>query len=151
MARLLDRYKKEIVPQLQKKCGRTNVMSLPRLQKIVVNMGVGKALQDKNRMEQSADQLTAICCQRRSRRPARRRVPPSGHRSAAASRRGRRMYSSPSAVSVALPRIPTSAPIQRALTAKLFDRPDRATVFPEINSEGVNFTHDGITFRHQHP
>ena len=55
MARLLDKYKKEIVPALQQKFGRTNVLSLPKLQKIVVNMGVGKALQDKNRMEQSAE------------------------------------------------------------------------------------------------
>ena len=64
MSRLHDRYKKEIVPQLQKKFGRDNVLSLPKLQKIVVNMGVGKALQDKNRMEQAAEQLTSICGQR---------------------------------------------------------------------------------------
>ena len=64
MARLLERYQKEIVPQLAEKLGRTNVNSLPKLQKIVVNMGVGKALQDKNRMEQAAEQLDA------DRRPA---------------------------------------------------------------------------------
>ena len=45
-------------PRLQEKLGRENVLSLPKLQKIVVNMGVGKALQDKNRMEQAAEQLT---------------------------------------------------------------------------------------------
>ena len=44
MARLLDRYKTDIAPALSKKLGRTNPFSLPRLQKIVVNMGVGKAL-----------------------------------------------------------------------------------------------------------
>ena len=64
MARLLDRYQKEIVPALAKKLGRENVLSLPRLQKIVVNMGVGKALQDKNRMEQAAEQLTQITGQK---------------------------------------------------------------------------------------
>ena len=64
MARLQERYQKEIIPQLQTKLGRQNVLSLPKLQKIVVNMGVGKALQDKNRMEQSAEQLTSICGQR---------------------------------------------------------------------------------------
>jgi large subunit ribosomal protein L5 len=64
MARLADRYKKEIVPKLTEKLGRANVLSLPRLRKIVVNMGVGKALQDKNRMEQSAEQLTQIVGQR---------------------------------------------------------------------------------------
>src|SRR5437660_10392197 len=64
MARLLDRYSKEIVPALAKRFGRTNQLSLPRLRKIVVNMGVGKALQDKNRMEQAAEQLAQITGQR---------------------------------------------------------------------------------------
>src|SRR6266513_1770752 len=64
MARLQERYVKEMVSQLQSKLGRKNVLSLPRLQKIVVNMGVGKALQDKNRMEQAAEQLTQICGQK---------------------------------------------------------------------------------------
>ena len=64
MARLQDKYSKEIVVKLQEKLGRKNVLSLPRLQKIVVNMGVGKALQDKNRMEQAAENLTSIAGQR---------------------------------------------------------------------------------------
>jgi large subunit ribosomal protein L5 len=64
MARLMDRYSKEIVPRLAEKFGRTNRLSLPRLQKIVVNMGVGKALQEKTRMEQAAEQLTQITGQR---------------------------------------------------------------------------------------
>jgi len=51
MARLMDRYSQEIVPQLKTKLGRQNVLSLPKLQKIVINMGVGKALQDKDRMK----------------------------------------------------------------------------------------------------
>jgi large subunit ribosomal protein L5 len=46
--RLLDRYNKEIVPALGQKLGRTNRLSLPKLTKIVLNMGVGKALQDKS-------------------------------------------------------------------------------------------------------
>src|SRR5271155_2897292 len=64
MARVFERYKKEILPKLAEKFGRSNALSLPRLRKIVVNMGVGKALQDKNRMEQSAEQLTQITGQR---------------------------------------------------------------------------------------
>src|SRR6516162_11283032 len=64
MARLLERYHKEIVGTLSKKLGRKNVLSLPRLQKIVLNMGVGKALQDKNRMEQAVEQLTQIAGQK---------------------------------------------------------------------------------------
>ena len=61
MARLLERYTKELVAKLQSKLGRKNVLSLPRLQKIVVNMGVGKALQEEcieiNRLENTADDL----------------------------------------------------------------------------------------------
>src|SRR5262245_51001537 len=64
MARLLDRYQKEILPRLSQKLGRTNQLSLPRLKKIVVNMGVGKAQQEKTRMEQAAEQLTQITGQR---------------------------------------------------------------------------------------
>src|ERR1035438_6635778 len=64
MARLQERYQKEILPKLKEKLGRDKALSMPKLQKIVVNMGVGKALQDKNRMEQAAEQLTAICGQR---------------------------------------------------------------------------------------
>src|SRR5216684_1793216 len=64
MARLQERYQKEITVRLAERLGRKNVLSLPRLQKIVVNMGVGKALQDKNRMQQSADQLAQITGQK---------------------------------------------------------------------------------------
>src|SRR3954453_12136513 len=64
MARLQERYSKEIAPALANKLGRTNTLSLPRLQKIVVNMGVGKALQDKNRIKEAADQLGQITGQR---------------------------------------------------------------------------------------
>src|SRR5437879_10001013 len=64
MPRLSDKYHKEIVPALQKKFGRDNLHSLPRLQKIVVNMGVGKAIQDKNRIEKAAEELAQITGQK---------------------------------------------------------------------------------------
>jgi len=46
MARLLEKYRSEVVPALQRELGRTNVLSLPRLEKIVVSMGLGKAVQE---------------------------------------------------------------------------------------------------------
>src|SRR5688572_28942519 len=64
MSRMQDRYKNEIIPALQKKLGRTNVMSLPKLKKISVNMGVGKALQDKNRMQEAVDHLGKVTGQK---------------------------------------------------------------------------------------
>src|SRR5437867_7073596 len=111
MARLLDRYNKEIVPQLAKKLGRENRLSLPRLRKIVVNMGVGKALQDKNRMEASAEQLTQITGQRAQITKA--KVAISGFRLRAGNEigcrvtlRGHRMYEFlDRLISIALPRI----------------------------------------------
>src|SRR6266481_139984 len=111
MARLSERYTKEIVPKLAEKLGRKNVLSLPRLKKIVVNMGVGKALQDKNRMEQSAEQLTQIAGQRSQVTKA--KVAISGFRlregnevGCRVTLRGRRMYEFlDRLISIALPRI----------------------------------------------
>ena len=59
-ARLQERYHKEIVPALAQKFGRENRLSLPKLTKIVINMGVGKALQDKNRMSEAVENLGQI-------------------------------------------------------------------------------------------
>ncbi len=64
MARLLDKYTKEIEPVLAEKFGRKNKLSLPKITKICLNMGVGKALQDKNRMTEAAEQLTLIAGQK---------------------------------------------------------------------------------------
>ena len=44
MSRLLDRYKKEVLPELQKELGVKNPMAIPQLKKIVINMGVGDAI-----------------------------------------------------------------------------------------------------------
>ena len=90
--------------------GRTS-SSLPRLQKIVVNMGVGKALQDKNRMEQAAEQLTQITGQQAQITKA--KVAVSGFRlregneiGCRVTLRGQRMYEFlDRLISIALPRI----------------------------------------------
>src|SRR4051794_20696844 len=62
--RLQEKYAKEILPALGKKLGRENVLSLPKLMKISINMGVGKALQDKERMKQAAEHLSLIAGQK---------------------------------------------------------------------------------------
>src|SRR5437764_13119135 len=111
MARLMDRYQKEIVPRLAERLGRQNKLSLPRLKKIVVNMGVGKALQDKNRMEQAAEQLSLITGQKAQIRKA--KVAVSGFRlrqgneiGCRVTLRGQRMYEFlDRLISIALPRI----------------------------------------------
>ena len=156
MARLLERYKKEIVPKLGEKLGRTNPNSLPKLQKIVVNMGVGKALQDKNRMEQAADNLTQITGQRAQITKA--KVAISGFRlregnevGCRVTLRGRRMYEFlDRLISVALPRIRDF----RGVNPKSFDGNGNYSlglaeqvVFPEIDPDKVTFTQGmDITF-----
>ncbi len=64
MARLLQRYREEIVPRLQEKLGRQNVLSLPRLDKIVLSSGLGKAREEPKRIEQATSDLSAITGQR---------------------------------------------------------------------------------------
>jgi large subunit ribosomal protein L5 len=62
--RLLERYQKEIRPELAKKLGRDNPHALPRLQKIVVNMGVGSAVTEKKHIEDAVAALTQITGQK---------------------------------------------------------------------------------------
>src|SRR5436190_4278468 len=149
MARLMERFQKEIASQLSQKLGRTNPFSLPRLQKIVVNMGVGKALQDKNRMEQSADQLTQITGQKSQIRKS--RVAVSGFRlregneiGCRVTLRGQRMFEFlDRLISIALPRIRDF----RGINPKSFDGHGNYSmglseqmVFPEIDPDKVTFT-----------
>ena len=64
MSRLIQDYKDRIVPHLQSALGRTNVHSLPRLTKIVVSMGVGKAVDDRKRLDVAAEHLTQLAGQK---------------------------------------------------------------------------------------
>ncbi|HMO13707.1 MAG TPA: 50S ribosomal protein L5 [Pirellulaceae bacterium] len=62
--RLGQLYIEKIRPALAESLGRTNVMSLPRLEKIVCNMGVGSAIQDKKHLEDATQALTLIAGQK---------------------------------------------------------------------------------------
>lgn len=62
--RLRERYEQEILPALEKSLGRTNRLSLPRLQKIVINMGVGTAITEKKHIEEAVAALTQIAGQK---------------------------------------------------------------------------------------
>lgn len=64
MARLKDFYTKEIVPGLIKEFGYTNIHEVPKITKIVVNMGLGEAVQDVKIIEKGVGELTAITGQR---------------------------------------------------------------------------------------
>ncbi|MCI0703258.1 MAG: 50S ribosomal protein L5 [Planctomycetia bacterium] len=154
--RLQERYNKEIVPALAKKFGRENRLSLPKLSKIVVNMGVGKALQDKERMKQAAEHLGLIAGQRPQITKSRMAV--SGFRlregneiGCRVTLRGKRMYEFlDRLINIALPRIRDF----RGVNPKSFDGNGNYSmglteqlVFPEIDPDKVSFTQGmDITF-----
>jgi large subunit ribosomal protein L5 len=156
MARLLERYKNEIVKRLAEKLNRTNPNSLPKLQKIVVNMGVGKALQDKNRMTEASEHLSQITGQKAQ--ICRARVAVAGFRlregnevGCRVTLRGKRMYEFlDRLISIALPRIRDF----RGVNPKSFDGNGNYTlglteqgVFPEIDPDKVSFVQGmDITF-----
>ncbi|KUK42491.1 50S ribosomal protein L5 [Thermovirga lienii] len=58
--RLAEKYKKEITPRLQEKFGYKNVMEVPRIEKVVINVGVGEAKQDYKLMEAAVSELRTI-------------------------------------------------------------------------------------------
>lgn len=64
MARLKERYRSEVKPRLKERFKIENEMAVPRLQKIVVNMGVGSAVENKGRVESAAKDLAQITGQR---------------------------------------------------------------------------------------
>lgn len=58
--RMKEKYKQEVVPALMRDLGYTNVMQAPRLQKIVINIGLGEAIQDPKALESAERDLAAI-------------------------------------------------------------------------------------------
>jgi large subunit ribosomal protein L5 len=64
MARLQDQYKAEIVPKLKEKFGYRNVMQVPKLSKVVVNMGLGDAIENVKVIETAADEIGIITGQK---------------------------------------------------------------------------------------
>lgn len=64
MARLQETYKNEVKPKLREKFGLKNIMEVPRLEKIVVNMGVGEAVSDSKRLDAAVADLTQVTGQK---------------------------------------------------------------------------------------
>jgi len=153
--RLLEKYENEILPQLREKLGRTNRLSLPRLQKIVVNMGVGSAITDKKHIDEATDALGQITGQKPVVCNARKSIAGFRLREGQAigckvTLRGARMYEFlDRLISIALPRVRDF----RGLSPKAFDGNGNYSlglaeqlVFPELNPDkfarpqGMNIT-----------
>jgi large subunit ribosomal protein L5 len=153
--RLQIKYEKEILPALTEKLGRKNRLALPRLQKIVINMGVGAATQDKKHLEAAADAMTQIAGQRPVLTKSRQAISAFRLREGmpigcAVTLRKQRMYEFlDRLVSLALPRVRDF----RGVNRKAFDGHGNYSlglseqlVFPELNPDkfprvqGMNIT-----------
>ena len=147
--RLLRRYREEIVPALMERLGYHNVLAVPRLEKIVVNMGIGRAVDERGRIERGLEELSVIAGQRPIVTRAHHSV--SGFKlrqgdpvGCKVTLRGRRMYEFlDRLLSVALPRVRDF----RGLPRTAFDEAGNYTlgmneqsVFPEVNLDKVEFT-----------
>ncbi|MGB9723560.1 MAG: 50S ribosomal protein L5 [Chloroflexia bacterium] len=141
MARLLEYYRQEVVPALLREFGYRNIMQVPRLHKIVVNIGVGEAIQNARALDAAVNDLRLITGQQPVVRRARRSVAAFKVRTGmpigvSVTLRGRRMYEFlDRLIHIALPRIRDF----RGLSSESFDGRGNYTiglreqlVFPEI-------------------
>lgn len=64
MSSLYEKYKEEILPELKKRYPEKNVMSFPALKKVVISMGLGEGLKDKNALQEHTEELTLLSGQK---------------------------------------------------------------------------------------
>jgi large subunit ribosomal protein L5 len=155
MSRLSEKYRKDVVPALKKEFGIENPMAIPKIEKVVLNMGVGEAIQNVKIVEAAAEELTKIAGQRAVITRARKSIAtfklregmPIGCR---VTLRGSKMYEFlDRLMNIALPRVRDF----RGVPTRAFDGRGNYTlgikdhlVFPEIDpgkvdkSKGLNVT-----------
>jgi large subunit ribosomal protein L5 len=149
-ARLVAVYRDKIVPELKQKFGYTNTMAVPRLEKIVISMGLGKAVTagEKGKMEQAEKELGIIAGQRPVRCKAKKsvanfKVREGQETGLKVTLRGSRMFEFlDRLISMAIPRVKDF----RGLDPNGFDKAGNynfgfteQTVFPEVDSAAVTF------------
>jgi large subunit ribosomal protein L5 len=147
MARLNEVYKKEIAPKLKEELGLSNVMEIPKITKITLNMGVGEALGDKKALESAVADMAQIAGQKPIINNARKSIAgfkvregwPIGCK---VTLRGERMYEFlERLISIAIPRIRDF----RGISPKSFDGHGNFSmgiseqiIFPEIDYDKVD-------------
>ncbi|MEL7537182.1 MAG: 50S ribosomal protein L5 [Pseudomonadota bacterium] len=147
MARLFDLYRDTIRPKLKEELGLANIMQVPRIEKITLNMGVGEALGDRKVMEHAVSDMTKIAGQKPVIRNARKSVAgfkiregfPIGCK---VTLRRERMYEFlDRLVNIAIPRVRDF----RGLNARSFDRQGNYSmgvseqiIFPEIDYDQID-------------
>ena len=154
-ARLRDRYSKEVAPSLRKEFGIDNVMAVPRVEKIVLNMGLGEAVANPKMLDGAVEELTAIAGQKAIVTKAKKSIATFKLRTgmpigARVTLRGDRMWEFlDRLINIALPRVRDF----RGVSTKAFDGRGNYTlgvrdhfIFPEIDyaktdkSKGLNVT-----------
>ncbi len=149
VARLLDKYKNDVIPALREQFGYGNVMAVPKLEKIIVSMGIGDADQDEAKLESAREHLGLIVGQLPVVTRARKSVSNFKLRKGMqvglkVTLRGQRMYEFlDRLVSLAIPHVRDF----RGLNPSSFDGRGNfnmglieQTVFPEIDASKVKFT-----------
>jgi large subunit ribosomal protein L5 len=156
MARLKDLYKSKIVPEMEKEFNYKNAMAVPRINKVVVSMGVGKATQEKKFLESAKNDLMTITGQmplvcKAKKSVSNFKVRQGNEIGLKVTLRGVRMYEfMDRLINLAVPRIRDF----RGLNPNSFDGRGNysiglaeQTVFPEIEPAKVEFQHGmNITF-----
>ena len=147
MANLKEKYNKELRPSLKDELGIKNIMAVPKLTKVVINMGVGEAANDKKHLESALDHLTLIAGQKPIVTKARQSVAsfkiregwPLGCK---VTLRGSKMYDFVERlINIAIPRERDF----RGLNSKSFDQQGNYSfgikeqiIFPEINYDNID-------------
>jgi large subunit ribosomal protein L5 len=147
MARLKDRYNDEIRPQLFERLGLSSVMQVPKVEKVVLNMGVGEAKQDSKMLDAAQEQLGTIAGQKPNIRRAKKSIAQFKVREGmpvgvSVTLRGERAYEFlDRLMSVAVPRIRDF----RGLNPRAFDGRGNYTmgvreqiIFPEIDYDAID-------------
>jgi large subunit ribosomal protein L5 len=161
--RLLVRYREEAVPAMMARFGYGNHLAVPKLAKVVVDMGVGRATAERRRIERAAEELALISGQKPVVTRARKSVAGFKLRKGdpvgcMVTLRGKRMYEFVDRLlSVALPRVRDF----RGLSMSAFDAAgnytlglSEQTVFPEVDLDKVEFTqgmHVTLVVSHSSP
>ena len=146
-ARLKERYQKEVAPAIAKEFSITNPMAIPRVEKIVINMGIGEAIGNAKILDTAADELRAIVGQKPVITKAKKSIASFKLRQGMpigtmVTLRGERMYEFlDRLVSIALPRVRDF----RGVSPKAFDGRGNYTIgvreqliFPEIDFNKVD-------------
>jgi len=147
VARLKDKYKQDVVPSMIKKFGYKNIMQVPKLEKVVVNMGLGEAIQNSKIIDAAVNDIMTITGQRPVVTKAKKSIAAFKLRAgmsvgAKVTLRGERMYEFvDKLINVALPRVRDF----RGVSPKSFDGRGNYSlgikeqlIFPEIEYDKID-------------